>query len=528
LSQPAQPVPQPEWIALALSGGGFRATLFHLGVVRTLHAYKLLDRVKLICSVSGGSILAGHLILNWHRYKKDDKEFEAASKEILDCVKTDLCNRVLRRWCAGWVTAVRLLGFCRPNKILQNEYDRLLYQDISFRDLQGLRDVPDIHILSTSLTTGALCKFTRSKCEIAGGRSVLIESPPLSLAVAASSAFPLFFPAVRVDDEILGSLVNQFDKPHSLTDGGVFDNLGIEDLMQTVSQWSARGLIIVSDAGALFDEKKNRYSSVLSVSRNIRANDIMMYRLGQFKTALHENKDPRLCRIAIEGELVPDDDNGAPPLEVQRAVMRIRTHLNACSKFEIDALLRHGQAKSFNALQAWGLCLDKNPVWRPVGDQIKRLKGRPVNKLDKLVQRFKWLRLGVRGIFDSATAAIILGILFWIGVFWGWPLYRYHMKLQEQERLYQQANNLTKTVYEIQALDSSGKPVANARVHVSLDDAAKSQHEGETDPQGYYKFIWQPAREEFLAHINVEKLGVGKANKEFYIQPGPVQPIQLF
>ena len=50
-------------IALTLSGGGFRATLFHLGVVRFLYEAKLLDKVTDICSVSGGSILAAHLAL---------------------------------------------------------------------------------------------------------------------------------------------------------------------------------------------------------------------------------------------------------------------------------------------------------------------------------------------------------------------------------------------------------------------------------------------------------------------------------
>lgn len=50
-----------QWIGLALSGGGFRATLFHLGVIRFLYERGLLPKVRIICSVSGGSILAAHL-----------------------------------------------------------------------------------------------------------------------------------------------------------------------------------------------------------------------------------------------------------------------------------------------------------------------------------------------------------------------------------------------------------------------------------------------------------------------------------
>ena len=47
-------------IGLALSGGGFRATLFHLGVVRFLYETGSLTSVKRISAVSGGSILAAH------------------------------------------------------------------------------------------------------------------------------------------------------------------------------------------------------------------------------------------------------------------------------------------------------------------------------------------------------------------------------------------------------------------------------------------------------------------------------------
>ena len=66
---------------LALSGGGFRATLYHLGVVRYLHDAKLLNDVSHITSVSGGSIIAAHLVLNWQRYTGTEQEFEEAAEE---------------------------------------------------------------------------------------------------------------------------------------------------------------------------------------------------------------------------------------------------------------------------------------------------------------------------------------------------------------------------------------------------------------------------------------------------------------
>jgi predicted acylesterase/phospholipase RssA len=47
-------------IGLALSGGGFRATAFHLGVLKRLRELGLLDRITYLSGVSGGSIAAAH------------------------------------------------------------------------------------------------------------------------------------------------------------------------------------------------------------------------------------------------------------------------------------------------------------------------------------------------------------------------------------------------------------------------------------------------------------------------------------
>ena len=50
-----------EGLALCLSGGGYRATLFHLGATRRLHELGILGALNTISSVSGGSIFAGVL-----------------------------------------------------------------------------------------------------------------------------------------------------------------------------------------------------------------------------------------------------------------------------------------------------------------------------------------------------------------------------------------------------------------------------------------------------------------------------------
>src|SRR3954451_11457744 len=56
--------PQDGW-ALCLSGGGYRAMLFHTGVLWRLNDAGLLPQLKRVSSVSGGSIVAARLGLQW-------------------------------------------------------------------------------------------------------------------------------------------------------------------------------------------------------------------------------------------------------------------------------------------------------------------------------------------------------------------------------------------------------------------------------------------------------------------------------
>src|SRR5258705_13417197 len=67
------PKAKREGAGLCLSGGGFRATLFHLGALRRLNELGLLSTMKKISSVSGGSITNGLLAKWWPKLTKDEK-----------------------------------------------------------------------------------------------------------------------------------------------------------------------------------------------------------------------------------------------------------------------------------------------------------------------------------------------------------------------------------------------------------------------------------------------------------------------
>jgi NTE family protein len=56
-----------EGTALCLSCGGYRAMLFHAGVLWRLNEIGWLPKLNRISSVSGGSIAAGFLAMNWKK-----------------------------------------------------------------------------------------------------------------------------------------------------------------------------------------------------------------------------------------------------------------------------------------------------------------------------------------------------------------------------------------------------------------------------------------------------------------------------
>src|SRR5262245_25853751 len=224
-------------IGLALSGGGFRASLYHLGLVRFLRDAGLLPKVTHITSVSGGSIFAAHLALNWARYNGSPSEFDAAAAEFLSFVRLDVRNRITRRFplflLRRWPR--RLLGYSNRKLtrtgLLEYYYEKYLYGDTSLFELP---EKPALHLLSTNLSEGCLCSFNRNGLLMVRrqpGNTFRIDRVHVGLAtvpmaVTASSAFPGFFPPLELTGADVGAKSGEFGR-QAYTDGGVFDNLGV-------------------------------------------------------------------------------------------------------------------------------------------------------------------------------------------------------------------------------------------------------------------------------------------------------------
>ncbi len=277
-------------IALCLSGGGFRATLFHLGMVKALRAHLIegemaLRRVAEVYAVSGGSILAAHMLKNWKRYTSaDEGEFKQASDEVLVFAKRDVRNRVLRR------AVLTFWSKKSSTQWLQDEYASRLFLDTDTLDKSyGPDGLPTFHFLATNFNSGELCSFSGTNFElterIENGTFLTHATPagsiPLSFAVAASSSFPIAFPPLTLTPQMLGRPEDKhFKMPIELSDGGVYDNFGVDKYFMARRAGSTPELLIVSNAGGSFQADPNKsYDAIFA--RNMRASDVMMRRVGE-------------------------------------------------------------------------------------------------------------------------------------------------------------------------------------------------------------------------------------------------------
>jgi predicted acylesterase/phospholipase RssA len=366
-------------LGLALSGGGFRATLYHLGVVRFLHDAGLLQQVTHMTSVSGGSILAAHLALNWNEYCGTNEEFDAAAAQIIKFAQLDVRNRIVRRYplYAMGNALLRLVGRKSIRRLtraglLEAYYEKHLYGD---KCLFQLPEQPELHILATNLSEGCLCSFNREGLSMQSRADEPVKQVPAGLAtipmaVAASSVFPGFFPPFVLRAWDVGESNGEFDL-QAFTDGGVFDNLGVRffKIFKPVNS-KERGFdrVLVSDAGGKFKVIDEAATGGL-IKTALRASDILMNRVWSLEVEHFQDKED-FTFVSISEVVGPHDDPHGPHIELQRQAARIRTDMDAFSDLEIRSLVEHGYCGARHAClqepDIYGTDLPDGPPWDPI------------------------------------------------------------------------------------------------------------------------------------------------------------------
>jgi NTE family protein len=310
-------------LGLALSGGGFRAAAFHLGVFRKLDKFGLLSKIDLLTCVSGGSIAGGFLAAHW-----DDPDVLGRLEEYL---KT-------RSIAVSSVLGGLFDPFESRLDKLADSYDRDLFSEATLDDLKA---GPRIYFNATNLATGNMFFFVaggNDKSEL--GEWELGYKPAgdflVSRAVAASSAFPPVFPPLRLDQKEFD--VSDVDYV-TLTDGGVYDNLGMNPLLRV--ERNKLDYAFVSDAGKPFaiDERPtDKGTVVLAEMIGIMMEQVRGLQFKHLWLAHTAENGPKPLWFSIDSKI------GEAQSGDSIFASAIGTNLKKLNNAEMEVLIRHGGA----------------------------------------------------------------------------------------------------------------------------------------------------------------------------------------
>lgn len=302
-------------LGLALSGGGFRASFFHLGVLARMAELGLLRHVEAISTVSGGSIIGALYYLRLREMLMGEED-----ANITDRHYVDLVDKVEKEFLVAVQHNLRMCTFVNPIKNMKMAlpcysrsdrigeiYDSYIYRavfgeehakPIEMRELKifpksdphgdafnptkaGHNDkrgakVPVLLINATTLNTGHNWRFLASRMGEPPHASALADDIdkntrlrrgdyddivehqqdfPLGIAVAASAGVPILFPPLSISglyDDVRVQLV----------DGGVYDNQGIAGLEDPIFPCTD---FVVSDASGQMEDVDNPDASAVAV-----------------------------------------------------------------------------------------------------------------------------------------------------------------------------------------------------------------------------------------------------------------------
>jgi predicted acylesterase/phospholipase RssA len=407
-------------IGLALSGGGFRASLFHIGVLARLAEVDLLRGIGFISCVSGGSIIGAHYYLHVRHLLQTKSDAEITPNDYVEIVRkiadefvAGVQRNIRTRVAAEWTTNLKMMLAPNYSRTLRvgELYERELFSRVAdgeegnerwldaltiqprgeaasfspkFDNWKRIAKVPILVLNATTLNTGHNWQFTASWMgEPPGGINTEVDAnyrlrrlyygdaPPdhqkvrLGYAVAASSCVPGLFEPLPLEQLYPDRIVR-------LVDGGVQDNQGIGALLEQDCN-----VLVVSDASGQMDTIDDPSTGLLGVP--LRATSIAQARIreAQYREAetrrraglltgfvfLHLKKD--LESASIDWIATQDPSEPKRPVtltsygvqkQVQRQLAAIRTDLDSFSDTESYALMASGYLMTETALRKPDAC----------------------------------------------------------------------------------------------------------------------------------------------------------------------------
>ena len=362
MTSPTAPAPRARsGIGLALSGGGFRATLFHLGALRRLDELGILGALTDVSSVSGGSIMAAALAHAMIESPPQPGErlanFDAMAKQVHDLTSCNLRRRILfeRLEPTNW------------HHSLAELVAKELTKRVTDKPLSALPTAPDFAFCATDMAFGVNWEYTRLRAgDFQAGYST--RSPgsiPIAHAAAASACFPPVFEPIDTmvpATELTGGDATGPDADHCrtrirLTDGGVYDNMGLEPL------WKSVKILLVCDAGGEFEYTADR-GTISDIKRypDIIGNQARALRKRWLMASFTSGNAGPGGAPGLEGtywatgsyraKFDPADTSGYSA-DIANLIAHIRTDLDDFSPGETAALENHGYLMADVAIKVW-------------------------------------------------------------------------------------------------------------------------------------------------------------------------------
>jgi len=325
-------------VGLALSGGGFRASLFHIGVLARLAEMDVLRSVEVLSCVSGGSIVGAHYYLEVRNLLQTVADVDITREHYIEIVRriardflAGVQRNIRTRVAAGLWTNLKIAfvpNYSRKTRVGEL-YEKEIYSkvqdgeggsdrwlnDLKIRPLgevgfspkdQNWRrraKVPMLVLNATALNTGHNWQLTASwmgeppsgiDAEVDGNyrlRRMYYEDAPgerkkirLGEAAAASSCVPGLFEPIAFADLYPDRVVR-------LVDGGVHDNQGTASLLE-----QGCTVALVSDASGQMGAQDHPSNSLLGVP--LRTNSILQARVRQ---AQYHELDARRRSCLLQG-----------------------------------------------------------------------------------------------------------------------------------------------------------------------------------------------------------------------------------
>jgi NTE family protein len=254
-----------------LSGGGYRAMLFHAGAIFRMNELGLLNKLDRVSSVSGGSMTAAALALAYPKF-----QYDAVGRVAVDDLIATFLKPVLDQASDSIDVESGFAGinpFSSAAAQAAKSYDRNITMGAKLAQVTAS---PTFVFNATSLMTGALMRFRQDYVADYHIGPLKGLDIPLADVVAASAGFPpVLSPTVidlssaTVDPATKGPLARlPFTRTAVLTDGGVYDNMATETV------WKRCRTILLSNAGKPFGFEDDPHHNWLQQS--LRVLDIVM------------------------------------------------------------------------------------------------------------------------------------------------------------------------------------------------------------------------------------------------------------